>query len=162
MIVVPGPVEFAMGSPDDEPGRSSNEVLHQQRINRSFAVAAVPVTVEQFERFLKARPGTRQALNEGRGDLFVKRYSPQPDRPMIVVNWFMAAEYCNWLSGQEGLPPEEWCYEPTMVPASVLLARTVASLGSSGQPRPLLALCDMALSSGRDLAGEYGEGMRMK
>jgi formylglycine-generating enzyme required for sulfatase activity len=28
------------------------------------------------------------------------------------VSWYLAAEYCNWLSRQEGLPEGEWCYEP--------------------------------------------------
>ena len=29
---------------------------------------------------------------------------------MIDVSWFVAAQYCNWISEQEGIPPEEWCY----------------------------------------------------
>jgi formylglycine-generating enzyme required for sulfatase activity len=28
------------------------------------------------------------------------------------VSWYDAAEYCNWLSAQERIPPEQWCYEP--------------------------------------------------
>jgi formylglycine-generating enzyme required for sulfatase activity len=28
------------------------------------------------------------------------------------VQWYEAAEYCNWLSKQEGLPETEWCYQP--------------------------------------------------
>jgi len=31
---------------------------------------------------------------------------------MIGVSWFGAAAYCNWLSKQEGLPKEQWCYLP--------------------------------------------------
>jgi formylglycine-generating enzyme required for sulfatase activity len=27
------------------------------------------------------------------------------------VDWFHAALYCNWLSEQEGISPEQWCYE---------------------------------------------------
>jgi formylglycine-generating enzyme required for sulfatase activity len=27
------------------------------------------------------------------------------------VPWFDAARYCNWLSEQEGIPPDQWCYE---------------------------------------------------
>jgi formylglycine-generating enzyme required for sulfatase activity len=30
---------------------------------------------------------------------------------MIIVDWFHAALYCNWLSEQEGISPEQWCYE---------------------------------------------------
>lgn len=28
------------------------------------------------------------------------------------MTWYQAAEYCNWLSKQEGLPETQWCYEP--------------------------------------------------
>jgi formylglycine-generating enzyme required for sulfatase activity len=28
------------------------------------------------------------------------------------VTWYQAAEYCNWLSKEEGIPKEEWCYLP--------------------------------------------------
>jgi formylglycine-generating enzyme required for sulfatase activity len=27
------------------------------------------------------------------------------------VDWYTAAAYCNWLSQQEGIPEEQWCYE---------------------------------------------------
>jgi formylglycine-generating enzyme required for sulfatase activity len=29
------------------------------------------------------------------------------------ANWYQAAEYCNWLSEQDGLPSDQWCYEGT-------------------------------------------------
>ena len=28
------------------------------------------------------------------------------------MTWYGAAGYCNWLSKQEGLPEDEWCYAP--------------------------------------------------
>ena len=31
---------------------------------------------------------------------------------MIGVSWYGAAAYCNWLSEQEGLPKDQWCYLP--------------------------------------------------
>ena len=31
---------------------------------------------------------------------------------MIVVTWYRAAAYCNWLSEQERIPKKQWCYVP--------------------------------------------------
>ena len=31
---------------------------------------------------------------------------------MIGFTWYIAANYCNWLSEQESLPKDQWCYLP--------------------------------------------------
>ena len=31
---------------------------------------------------------------------------------MNGMTWYEAAAYCNWLSEQEGLPKDQWCYLP--------------------------------------------------
>jgi formylglycine-generating enzyme required for sulfatase activity len=98
--VVRGPVEFVMGSPRAEPNRVGKfEPTHPKRIGRAFAVAAREVTVADFLRFRRDHPRLAQ-------------YSPGPHTPMLDVTWYDAAAYCNWLSGQDGLPPDQWCYEP--------------------------------------------------
>jgi formylglycine-generating enzyme required for sulfatase activity len=38
-------------------------------------------------------------------------YTPTADLPVHGTTWHRAAAYCNWLSEQEGIPPEQWCYE---------------------------------------------------
>ena len=43
---------------------------------------------------------------------YLARYSPKGAGPMIGVSWYGAAAYCNWLSEQEGLPKDQWCYLP--------------------------------------------------
>jgi formylglycine-generating enzyme required for sulfatase activity len=102
LAVVRGPVEFLMGSPASEPDRMDIEALHRRRIPRSFAIATKAVTVAQFQRFLKDRPEVKHA--------YAKKFSPEPDGPIIGVTWFEAAQYCNWLSEQEGIPESQWCY----------------------------------------------------
>jgi formylglycine-generating enzyme required for sulfatase activity len=71
---------------------------HRMRIGRSFALASKEVTVEQFLRFRKDHQ-------------FDKRYAPTGDCP-ANMGWYDAAAYCNWLSEQEGIPKDQWCYEP--------------------------------------------------
>ena len=104
MVRIPGPVAFRMGSPRTEAEREGGadgriEQRHYCRIGRSFAIAAHEVTVEQFRKF--------------RGDyVYNKTYARTPDCPINNVTWFEAAEYCNWLSKQEGINKDQWCYLP--------------------------------------------------
>jgi formylglycine-generating enzyme required for sulfatase activity len=79
----------------------------QMRIPRRFAMDAKEVTIEQYERFLKVG---RITIGDYQPSL--NKFSPDPDGPWIAPNWYMAAEYCNWLSEQEGLPKDQWCYLP--------------------------------------------------
>ncbi len=97
---VRGPVEFTLGSPKTEPGRVEvNEPPHRKGIGRTFAVATREVTVVEFLRFRPKHDWT-------------KKHSPGPDTPAVSVTWYEAAEYCNWLSAREGIPADQWCYEP--------------------------------------------------
>jgi serine/threonine protein kinase/formylglycine-generating enzyme required for sulfatase activity len=100
--VVPGPVEFVMGSPAEEPGHANYEIRHHRRIGRSFAIAAKAVTLPQWQVFLDANPAVKRYVGEHR-----KQYTRQPDCPIIDVNWYAAAMYCRWLSEQEKVPAEE-------------------------------------------------------
>jgi formylglycine-generating enzyme required for sulfatase activity len=104
LVVIPGPVEFWMGSPPTEEGRDggpagTDELRHWRRIGRSFAIASKEVTVEQFLRFREDHP-------------FLQQFASSNDCPVNNVTWYDAAAYCNWLSAQEGIPPDQWCYEP--------------------------------------------------
>ena len=51
MVVIPGPVEFVMGSPPTEEGRQAAASAAQEADRRTFALAAKPVTVDQYRRF---------------------------------------------------------------------------------------------------------------
>jgi formylglycine-generating enzyme required for sulfatase activity len=100
------PVDFLMGSPLSEPDRSEWEMLHPDSIRRRFAIAAKEVTVRQYQPFVKDNPPFDLAQRD------LNKYSADPNGPMIGVSWFRAAAYCNWLSQQEGLPKDQWCYLP--------------------------------------------------
>jgi serine/threonine protein kinase/formylglycine-generating enzyme required for sulfatase activity len=111
MVVVPGPVEFVMGSPPAEEGRALMESQHTRRIGRTFALGAKPVTVRQFRRFLRENHLEAWFEAGGKAAPLMKKYSPDESGPIILVDWDTAAAYCNWLSQQEGIGPEQWCYE---------------------------------------------------
>jgi formylglycine-generating enzyme required for sulfatase activity len=57
------------------------------------------VTVAEFKR-------SRPDFDQGHAT----SYSPGPDTPINMVSWYDAARYCNWLSDQEKIPKEQWCY----------------------------------------------------
>jgi formylglycine-generating enzyme required for sulfatase activity len=62
------------------------------------------VTIEQYRRFQDEHTEVkRQPL----GNLV--RFD---DCPQTGMTWYEAAEYCNWLSEREGIPRDQWCYEP--------------------------------------------------
>jgi eukaryotic-like serine/threonine-protein kinase len=109
--VIEGPVEFHMGSPPTETERfADNETLRRVAIPRPFAIAAKEVTVEQFQRFLKLGGITIERYKLPPS--YLTKYSPDPEGPWIGPDWYTAAHFCNWLSEQEGLPKEQWCYLP--------------------------------------------------
>jgi formylglycine-generating enzyme required for sulfatase activity len=88
--------EFSMGSSTSEQQRHPNELLHTRIIRRRFAIATTEVTKHQFQRFDEVGETSLATGNE----------------PQAEVTWFQAAKYCNWLSEQEGIPEDQWCYEP--------------------------------------------------
>jgi formylglycine-generating enzyme required for sulfatase activity len=154
--VIDGPVSFRMGSPPTEPERiAGNEPLRRMMIPRRFAIAASEVTVEQFQRFAKANPGF------GVPPGVLNRYTPDPAGPTVVGPWYAAAAYCNWLSEQEGIPRDQWCYEPgaggyvegMRVPADVL-RRT-------GYRLPTEAEWEYACRSGTVTSRYYGHSIEL-
>jgi hypothetical protein len=94
MVVIAGPVEFVMGSPSTEAGRSDNENQHKKRIGRTFALAAKSVTVEQYRRFEKDYQ-------------LPAAYTRTADLPVVETSWHQAAAYCNWLSKEEGIEQDQ-------------------------------------------------------
>jgi formylglycine-generating enzyme required for sulfatase activity len=107
MTVVPGPVEFTMGSPVGEAGRTPFEMQRRRRIARNFAISVKAVTVGQWKAFLRAASpvgstnrASESATENVAGD----------DFPISGVTWYDAAKYCRWLSEREGVDEKEMCY----------------------------------------------------
>ncbi len=160
--VIEGPVEFRMGSPPTEPTRNGTMGENPRRlvIPRRFAIAAKEVTIEQFQRFLKLGGITIKRYQLSATEL--SRYSPDPEGPWVAPDWYTAAHYCNWLSEQEGLPKNQWCYLPKeggayaegmSIPADVL--------DRSGYRLPTEAEWEYACRAGTVTSRYYGHSVEL-
>jgi serine/threonine protein kinase/formylglycine-generating enzyme required for sulfatase activity len=140
-VVIPGPVTFVMGSPLTEKDRGGGEDQHKKRIGRTFALAAKAVTMEQYRKFEK---------DYKFGDA---KYRRMADLPAVGIDWYMAARYCNWLSKEEGIPAEEWCYEINGKEFKL----KPNYLSRSGYRLPTEAEMEFATRAGASTARYYGE-----
>jgi formylglycine-generating enzyme required for sulfatase activity len=128
MVVIPKPREgvFWMGEGNERHQQPWGHNRHLQPMGHNFALSSEAVTAEQFQRFRA----------EYKPD---KLYAPTKECPAILVSWYDAAAYCNWLSQREGIAEAQWCYEIQRGVVPALAASTVGLLGSPWGPRPLLA-----------------------
>ncbi len=146
-VVIPGPVEFTMGSPLTEKDRADSEAQHPKRIGRTFALATMAVTKERFLRF-----EPKYIERESESTEWMLRY-PEPTCPIGALDWYSAAAYCNWLSKEEGIPEDQWCYE--IKGAAVTLKAKYLSL--SGYRLPTEAEMEYATRAGALTSRYYGE-----
>jgi formylglycine-generating enzyme required for sulfatase activity len=92
-LLAPG--RFQLGASRREPGRRANENVREVELQRSSYLALKEVTNAQFRRFQAAHSSGTFSGHDLNAD----------DQPVVRVTWEEAAEYCNWLSAQAGLPP---------------------------------------------------------
>ncbi len=142
MVVIPGPVEFTMGSPTTEAGRFANETQHKKRISRTFAIATKSVTVEEYRRFNAVY---------GKGE--IEGYARTADSPVNGTSWYQAVVYCNWLSKEEDIPEDQWCYE---IKGNVTKLKE-KYLSLSGYRLPTEAEMEYATRAGALTSRYYGE-----
>ena len=92
-LVPPG--RFQMGASRREPGRRANETVREVELQRPSYLSLREVTNAQFRRFQAAHSSGTFSGHDLNSDT----------QPAVRVTWEQAAEYCNWLSAQAGLPP---------------------------------------------------------
>jgi eukaryotic-like serine/threonine-protein kinase len=153
--VIEGPVKFGLGSPPTEPERIARmETPKHTVIPHRFAIGTHEVRVEEFQRFVDTNP------QFGFDPSARATYSPQRQGPMIGVSWYAAAAYCNWLSEQERLAKDQWCYHPNQAGAyaeGMLIAAD--ALQRTGYRLPTEAEWEYACRAGAVTSRYYGHSI---
>ncbi len=146
LVVIPGPMEFMMGSPLTQKGRQGGEAQHRMRIERTFAMAAKAVTVAEYRRF-----DPNHQLTDGK--------DPKLSCPVVRTSWYDAAAYCNWLSNEEGFDRDQWCYETT--PQGQVTKLSAKYLSLTGYRLPTEAETEFAIRAGAVSSRYYGESKEL-
>ncbi|MDR0313633.1 MAG: formylglycine-generating enzyme family protein [Treponema sp.] len=88
---------FTMGSPTSEPDRGSYETQHQVTLTKGFYMGRYQVTQDQYRAVMGSNPSSFSS-SPAAGET-------QGRRPVEMVSWYDAIEFCNKLSEMEGLTP---------------------------------------------------------
>ena len=142
--------ESQMGSPLSESGSRPNEARHRRHIGRKFAIASKELTKGEYRRFLEA--------NSNAVRIDIEQFSKTNDSPQVDLNWYDGARYCNWLSQTEGLPEDQWCYEPNLAGEYAEGMRVAPDfLLRTGYRLPTEAEWEFACRAGAVTSRYYGE-----
>ena len=99
--------EFVMGSTESDPGYSPTDTQFRARVARTFAISAQEITRAQYRSFRQA-----VKIDDVTSNPFFRDYVRTDDSAQIGVSWYEAAHYCDWLSEQEKIARDQWCYDP--------------------------------------------------
>jgi len=112
---------FTMGSPDNEPGRSSDEKQHSVTISRPFFMSEaeitqeqyIPVAIPDYKPFFAAGSGLPEVHSGGPFHTNSAKILDSSKHPMSGVAWEKAVEFCSKITERErkaGRLPDGYVY----------------------------------------------------
>jgi predicted Ser/Thr protein kinase len=132
-----------------------------------FALATKEVTPYQFRRFVNWIRTSKHSYSPLLVVDSIRWNDPyailgpagRGDGPALGILWHEAAAYCNWLSQQDGIPKDQWCYmenpakggAPPLVPAPEFPER-------AGYRLPTTAEWTLACNAGASTTRAFGRG----
>jgi hypothetical protein len=109
LIDLSGGTTFAMGSPDAELGRDSDETQHDVTLTRDYYISEIEVTQTLYEAITGENPSWFEAL----------------EQPVTDVSWYDAIQFCNALSANYGYSPAYVISDETYNEEGELIAANV-------------------------------------
>jgi formylglycine-generating enzyme required for sulfatase activity len=90
--------EFTIGSLDDQPDRSKDELRHTVILTRPFALLDREITFEELIAFAPQYAG------------YMKQEDAAPNDAGFGAHWYDSVAFCRWLGQEMGLAETDQCY----------------------------------------------------
>ncbi len=143
--------EFLMGAPEAEKGHGENEVpQHRVKISRPFWLGVHEVTQIEYEQVMGYHDSDSHRSSANRGG---KNRLDTSRFPVDEISWYQAAEFCNRLSEEEGLPPF-YKLSPSKLGKQW---KDVIVIGGPGYRLPTEAEWEYACRAGTTTAFSFGD-----
>jgi serine/threonine protein kinase/formylglycine-generating enzyme required for sulfatase activity len=97
-FIVFKPGEYTIGSPADEPEQEKDELKHQVRLTRSFAILDREITFDELIAFSPQYAG------------YMQQFNGHQENAGFGAHWFDSLLFCRWLGENAMIPESDQAY----------------------------------------------------